>query len=69
MLFVSQIDGSDDAFAAQSVESERDMLIEQLKTAEMAIMSMMNENNVLKKQATADREVCCFSTCSSVVMK
>lgn len=45
------------------------MLIEQLKTAEMAIMSMMNENNVLKKQATADREVCCFSTCSSVVMK
>lgn len=41
----------------QNTESVRDFLIEKLKTAELAIKSMMNETSTLKKQTASDSEV------------
>ena len=41
----------------QNTESIRDFLIEKLKTAELAIKSMMNEVSTLKKQSASDSEV------------
>jgi hypothetical protein len=41
----------------QNTESIRDFLIEKLKTAELAIKSMMNETSTLKKQSASDSEI------------
>jgi hypothetical protein len=41
----------------QNTESVKDFLIEKLKTAEIAIKSMMNETSTLKKQSASDSEV------------
>ena len=41
----------------QNTESVRDFLIDKLKSAELAIKSMMNETIVLKKQSASDGEV------------
>jgi hypothetical protein len=44
----------------QNTESVKDFLIEKLKTAELAIKSMMNETSTLKKQSASDSEVDLF---------
>ena len=43
--------------SSQNAESVKDFLIEKLKTAELAIKSMMSEVSGLKKQAASDSEV------------